>query len=44
LKEEWQSDGSLICLINLSAGQQNDFFDQVNAITKGEVELKIIGD
>jgi ribosome maturation protein SDO1 len=44
LKEEWQSDGSLICLINLPAGQQNDFFDQVNAITKGEVELKIIGD
>jgi ribosome maturation protein SDO1 len=42
LKEEWQSDGSLICLISLPAGQQNDFFDQVNAITKGEAELKII--
>jgi len=42
LKEEWQPDGSLICLINLPAGMQNDFFDQVSAITKGEAELKIV--
>ena len=41
-KEEWQSDGSWIGIINLPAGLQNDFFDAVNAKTKGDAELKVL--
>ncbi len=34
-KEEWQSDGSLLCIIDLPAGMQMDFYDKLNAITHG---------
>jgi ribosome maturation protein SDO1 len=41
-KEEWQDDGSWIGVINIPAGLQNDFFDAVNAKTKGDAEIKIL--
>jgi ribosome maturation protein SDO1 len=34
-KEEWNSDGSLTCVINLPIGMQMDFYDKLNAITHG---------
>ncbi len=34
-KEEWLSDGSFSCIINLPAGMQMDFYDKLNAITHG---------
>ncbi len=42
LKEEWQSDGSWIGVVEIPAGMQTEFFDILNKKTKGEVETKII--
>lgn len=41
-KEEWQKDGSWIILMELPAGTVEDFFSELNSLTKGEVETKII--
>ncbi len=42
LKEEWQSDGSWIGLIEIPAGMQGDFLDMLNKKTHGNVQTKII--
>lgn len=42
LKDEWQSDGSWIGVVEIPAGLQTEFFDLLNKKTKGEVETKII--
>jgi len=42
-KEEWLSDGSLSCIINLPAGMQLEFYDKLNGMTHGSAiteELK----
>ncbi len=41
-KEEWQNDGSLVLIIEIPAGLQNDFFEKVNAFTKAEAEIKVV--
>jgi len=43
-KEEWQSDGSLMCIIDLPAGMQMDFYDKLNAITHGSAITEEIKD
>tara|TARA_Y100000310_G_scaffold335338_2_gene417118 strand:- start:34491 stop:35192 length:702 start_codon:yes stop_codon:yes gene_type:complete len=40
-KNEWQSDGSLMAVVEIPAGIQEEFFDEVNKLTHGEVESKI---
>lgn len=35
IKEEWLSDGSFSCIIELPAGMQLEFYDKLNAITHG---------
>jgi len=42
LKEEWKSDGSYICLIEIPAGIQQDVYDRLNSLTHGQVEVKIV--
>ena len=42
LKEEWQSDGSWIALIEIPAGLQEDFLDTLNNLTHGNVDMKIM--
>jgi len=42
LKEDWQSDGSLLVLIEVPAGMQNELFDKLNGLTHGHVESKLI--
>jgi ribosome maturation protein SDO1 len=42
LKEEWASDGSLISLIEIPAGIQQDVYDRLNSLTHGQVEVKIV--
>jgi ribosome maturation protein SDO1 len=39
-RQEWQSDGSWICVLTIPAGIQEDFFSLINRLTKGEGELK----
>lgn len=42
LREEWQNDGSLAVYIEIPAGLQEEVFNQLNALTHGEVETRII--
>ncbi len=41
-KEEWQSDGSLIALLEIPAGLKNDLFDKVNKACAEEPSIKIL--
>jgi ribosome maturation protein SDO1 len=42
LKEEWTSDGSLVSLIEIPAGIQQEVYDRLNNLTHGQVEVKIV--
>jgi ribosome maturation protein SDO1 len=41
-KDEWQKDGSWICVVRIPAGIQGDFYDLINRITRGEGEIRIL--
>ncbi|VVB99771.1 Ribosome maturation protein SDO1 [uncultured archaeon] len=41
-KEEWQNDGSLIAMLEVPAGVKQDLLNDLNHITHGEVEVKIL--
>ncbi len=41
-KEEWQKDGSWVCVVRIPAGIQGDFYDLINKLTKGEGQVKIL--
>ncbi|NYZ79406.1 ribosome assembly factor SBDS [Candidatus Micrarchaeota archaeon] len=41
-KEEWQSNGNLIVVVEMPAGLQGEFYDKINKITAGNVETKIL--
>ena len=41
-REEWLTDGSWACVIEIPAGLQNDAFDRINSITHGDAEIKIL--
>lgn len=41
-KEEWQNDGSWICVMRLPAGIVEEFFDKLNQVTHGDVQTKIL--
>ncbi|MCU0633054.1 MAG: ribosome assembly factor SBDS [Methanolinea sp.] len=41
-REEWQKDGSWICLVRIPAGVQGDFYALVNRLTKGQGDVKIL--
>jgi len=42
LKDEWQNDGGLLSIIELPAGLQQDFFSELNSLTHGNVETKVV--
>lgn len=42
VEEEWREDGSWTGIVEMPAGSQQDFFDQLNQKTHGNVETKII--
>jgi len=42
LRDDWQTDGSWVVVVEIPAGLQNDFFDKLNELTHGEVETKIL--
>jgi ribosome maturation protein SDO1 len=44
LKNEWQNDGSWIAVIRIPAGMQNDLYDLLNHLTKGEAETRLLKD
>lgn len=43
-KEDWLNNGSWSCVIELPAGQQNELYDKINNLSKGEAETKILED
>ncbi len=42
ISENWQSDGSLVCNVDVPAGLQNELFDALNKLTHGSIESKLI--
>ena len=42
LQDNWLSDGSWLCTVEIPAGIQNEFFDEINKLTHGEVESKVV--
>lgn len=42
VEEEWLSDGSWTGVVEMPAGSQEDFFNQLNQKTEGHVDTKII--
>jgi ribosome maturation protein SDO1 len=41
-RDEWQKDGSWICVLRIPAGIQEEFYSMINHLTKGEAEIKIL--
>ncbi len=41
-QEEWQTNGSLIAVVEMPAGMQGDFYNRINKLTSGAVETKIL--
>ncbi len=42
LKEEWQKDGSYIAVLEIPGGMEEEFYQKINALTKGEAETKLL--
>ncbi|MFC1697442.1 ribosome assembly factor SBDS [Nanoarchaeota archaeon] len=42
LEDSWNNDGSWSCKIEIPAGLQEELFDQLNNLTSGTVDLKIL--
>ncbi|MGD2249825.1 MAG: ribosome assembly factor SBDS [Candidatus Methanofastidiosia archaeon] len=42
VKEEWQKDGSYIAVVVIPGGLEEEFYQKVNALTKGEAETKLL--
>lgn len=43
-KEEWLNDGSWFAVVEIPAGIQNEFFDELNKETKGDITTKILSE
>lgn len=41
-RDEWQKDGSWICVVRIPAGIQTEFYGLINRITRGEGEVRIL--
>ena len=41
-REEWQKDGSWIAVVKIPAGIQEEFYDLVNKVSKGNAETRIV--
>jgi ribosome maturation protein SDO1 len=42
IQEEWQKDGSWICVMKIPAGMQGDLLDMLGKVTQGEAQTKIL--
>lgn len=43
-REEWQSDGSWVGVLEFPAGLQNDFYELVNEVSSGNAETRVVKD
>jgi len=42
IKEEWQQDGSWICVMRIPAGMQGDLLELLGRLTQGEAQTKVL--
>ncbi len=42
IREDWQTDGSLVVFVEIPGGLEEDFHGKLNALCHGEVESKIL--
>jgi len=42
LREEWQSSGYWVVVVEIPGGMENDFYDKLNKICHGNVESKVL--
>ncbi|HLD97378.1 MAG TPA: SBDS family ribosome assembly factor, partial [Candidatus Nanoarchaeia archaeon] len=42
-KDFWQNDGSLVAVVEVPAGMQQELYSELNKLTKGDVESKVVG-
>ncbi len=42
LRDEWQNDGGLVSTVEVAAGMQQEFFDELNRLTHGNCETKVV--
>lgn len=42
LREEWQSNGNWIAVVEMPGGMESDFYDRLNTICHGSLESKIL--
>ena len=43
-REEWQSDGSWVGVLEFPAGLQNEFYDLANEVSSGEADVRVVRD
>jgi len=41
-KEEWQQDGSWVAVVEIPGGMQENFYNKLNELTRGQVETKLL--
>lgn len=42
MQEDWQKDGTWICIVEIPAGLSSEFYERLNDRTKGNIETKVI--
>lgn len=42
LKDEWQSDGSLLAIVEIPGGVSEEFEDELNGLTHGNIQIEVI--
>jgi len=42
LKEEWQNNGNLVLVVEIPGGIEQEMYDELNKIMKGELEAKVL--
>ncbi len=42
-KDSWQNDGSLMAVVEVPAGMQQDLYSELNKLTHGAVESRVVG-
>jgi len=40
IKQEWQSDGSWVAVVEIPGGLEEEFYDKINSVTHGNAETK----
>lgn len=42
VREDWQTDGSWVAVVEIPGGMENDLYDRINKMTHGNVETKVL--